>query len=976
MARITVDVTRSLRGAAVPMFLALAAILLTPAAARGDDSPDYSKGFALFDKFGVPDVSTAAYVRLEYPGAWGDAVLPYDYTTSGNAWLLTETRDSRGQPARATFALPDGSVIELHWRPDKDSEDTTDDTTPANPVPPRCYGRWKPAKLDRDIKLVDSFFRNLQRDRFLVTHLGENRAGLLFLFAAQLHRRGDVKTAGRIVETLFQFRPDKKGVIRMAMNRLADGQYETLYRGFRENHDWNAYREGISELAKRYPRGWSKLPGIMELAARIDRRLADPVPVPAVTNGLTPADLTLAADLMTARNVRGAADSGRSETVWVVPESWREGPLPAGDADMAIRARGIEAIPLLMVLSEDGALTEIDARSLPGRRSSYVPDREKDPEVIFRALSRPATRGEVAVTILATLLPEDLTGPSYNRHSDVDIISAARTFHDEYRRAAAEELAVRFMPEDHGTTWRVAKAFLLKKAANQRLPVLEKHLLSDPRILRDSFGSDYIQLSTQVRGDLLAGYVMLRGEEARPLIMDFAARVAKLAADFKKPANYSFEDPKSEREYIERERRDFLAIAENLKALPLGKTHDELLIRQRDLADDHRSSYERGIVVDRLQLMKPADAVACLLQKAVETANPTGRLAMADLATYVLYLNRTFNPKDQPTPNDLKTAGWTNRWNVLITDSSEAGEKSPRRVDEVFLRLNEQLYAREPKSDPRRDSSDRFSDVGDYRMNATGRRAAGIIQAHGALGREFVRQRVVARLAGVPEDKLPAYPGEVPLPENRRAVLKIQLAAVTSREQAAQLIGTLPLDEQGAVPDLLREDPELNRRLLALANAIVEVKVEDPVLLDKFAAWQGREPSPALLRELREHCQTMAKAGQAATFLLARAENFGGCRITMRRSAQLQQDRGSDGNDKKKESDIEGLSGLVCVPGVYGSARWRTAPAPAKPDWRTMRTSNKDSLDVFERAMDDFCGTNAPASAAGVVKFQTQRGAQ
>ena len=142
--------------------------------------PEYAAGFALFDKIGAPNVARATYVSVH--GAWSIGVrniLPYDYETSGNAWLLAESHDAGGRVVSGTFVINGGEIIELQRRADGAAYDP--DEAPAAPT-----GDWTPANLARDVRRVARFFRDLDREPFPDRALDDDTRARLFLFAQQL----------------------------------------------------------------------------------------------------------------------------------------------------------------------------------------------------------------------------------------------------------------------------------------------------------------------------------------------------------------------------------------------------------------------------------------------------------------------------------------------------------------------------------------------------------------------------------------------------------------------------------------------------------------------------------------------------------------------------------------------------------------------------------------------------------------------
>jgi hypothetical protein len=244
-----------------------------------------------------------------------------------------------------------------------------------------------------------------------------------------------------------------------------------------------------------------------------------------------------------------------------------------------------------------------------------------------------------------------------------------------------------------------------------------------------------------------------------------------------------------------------------------------------------------------------------------------------------------------------------------------------------------------------------------------------VIRDYGQRGREMVKKRILARLDGVAEDELPAFPSDRKALSGELLLLRNKLQAARTRSQAVEIFEKLSVYELEYLGEILKSDAELNRRLTSFANAVISVKVTgNDVLQKRIEKWQGSELSAAIIDELRACCLEGVTKSKAYECRVDRAKGFGGCNLTIR---TISSDEMTAGMRKAKESDrgISGISGLVAAEGLYGSARWRTAPKPKKLYWGMLRTSSPDQMYDFEVAVQGICDGSVPASSEGIVRF-------
>ena len=693
---------------------------------------DPNKVFRSFESFKAIDVSKATYVRLTLWGVNIEDMLPYDYRPSGNAWMLEETRNAAGGRVKGTFVLDGSDVVEVLRSEKAQGEAANAWSKSRTMAPPGVYGTWAPALLQADIDLVNRFLRD-GTGRF-----SDPMRGRIMLFTLQLYQRGDGVNAGSILNELCRTGVGQDKVLAAAVNVLADAQYRTAYRGFLVDYDWSALVVRIKDFRARYPQSWQNARATDELLDRIKSRSSGPPPVPSDVNGFDEADLRLAARMAGIRRVRISSPYEIAPVLWLISSSWPAEMAREGDVDLEIRARGMAAIPFLLALFEDGAITEVDVEALCPR--DHAGRFKIRLATSLAALGRPATRGEVAQRIIHEILPDEVTGGQGKPKAGKDLCDAVKAFYEKYRTAADEDLAVLFLPRPNGYFNKTAVDFLMRLAKERRVPALEEFIVSDRRHPDDD-GSLWATIMATQRGDLFMRYAALRGEEVKPVVARFSAWLRAHAESYTKPANVSYGGLDGDQRHVEEVRAKILKVASDVEDLCKDVSLDELLVRRREQRQGQAlpGGYWEMLTA-RIRAIPPSEAMKIILSKAVEIDDPRGRTSMV----YPLYQVLPTNPRKAGEAPSYDGRGldptlYADQWRSLVMDERKPSNEAWGSVSDMFLCAYECLFAGR-----RRDELEK------------------LILDYGVPGREFLRQRVLGRLSGTPESQLPRYPQDAP----------------------------------------------------------------------------------------------------------------------------------------------------------------------------------------------------------------------
>ena len=908
------------------LFLALTAF--SPVVLASETATNPNACFAELSKLGAPDVTKATYVKLDR--CWDidiEDMLDYSFPTSGNAWMLSESRQEGRTPKKASFLINGMELLEFTWRPDGAPPVADPLQLPRSPgsSPQAC---WSKARLSCDIQTTKGFLRWVKNEEFPEIYCKPHVCGRLVLFAQQINQLGKTEDARQIFSELILRLGSQEKVTAAGINAVADAQHYGAYRTFLETYDWSAYRENLKALLAKFKGRWNSEGGIKLLLDAIERRLSKPDQKTSSLEALSPEDRILAAKMLKMRDLRLAPKYGDSSMMWLVPSSWRTDS-QATDPDLLIRSKGLNAIPFLLALKNDEALTECDASTVfqDSNRRFSIREGNEDPNHVFSRIERPATRGEVAIRILREILPKTLTKEAYQ---DDALLEVAKTYYEQRQKATDAEIAIMYLPKDYGWNQQ-ALSFLLEKTQSVRIPEFERFLLQKENM--DHYNFPY---HLEQKALLFAQYVALRGSEVQPLVEKFVQVLRQQSAEYRNPKNTSYGGEEQDKAHVAQGKAKILSLAENVASLQAPSSLEELLARPES------SPYKAQMLTAKFQVMSHSETLGILLRWALKT--PESLNTAHTLIRSVLI-------EDRHGPlTDVKPTEYAAEWNAVISKSQD------------FLKDYEILFASPLANPPRINRLESW----DRSQSSVENVVKDLCAEHGPLATQLIKQRVEARLAGTAEEHLPKYPCDRPFSATEIAGLTSKFAGATSRETAQEIVSKLSIYEHEALPTFLLNNPELNARLLKYNRVITAVNLpeQETKLHEKFSPLINTDLTLEILRSLETLVKTEGEAGRGITGIVSSKKNFAGCEISVKRFQLVDQEG--------KPQKLCGYAGFVCGFGVYAQAVWRITTLPKKIWWYTIQTSEPMDLAAFDKALLQFIGTGIPASKESFIRFMAK----
>ena len=532
---------------------ALAAVLLLAGAVAAQERAPagFSEGLERLAALGLPPMKGAEWVRMPSDAPVENFTESYEFRDMGvkprgGAWKLPgdpaqmigfgtagriPVKGAAAEKAAEPKAAEELNVLQKALRNYSASKEKEAGANPSPPKPP-------PDLAEADVKLMtdalakDAVRKELQEN---LGHRGYALPGRLLIFSAQLHAAGKTGPAERLAAAVFDLAPDKAAVVDAAISHFAETEYAAATAAFFENKDWAAYEKALKDLLAKYPRGWEQAGAVAMLVVPLEKRVrGEKPPKPALPGiELKPEALTALDEMLGVPEAASASDEEFARAHGIdlseIPEQQRARyvamlrrnatPLiwlltkpPEGkDPAAKLRAMGMDGLIALAAAATDGTLVPAPRGEGDSRYYSYGGDRS--PEEIaretFSRMTRPATRGELAIAILKEVIPAE---ENYGDEMDAETLQAvAVDFWKQHREKSAIELAGVYIAGESGTHRTMAAHFL----ATHSEPAA--HAAFETAVLSSGEPAEFTSL--------VEGYLDARKEAGKPFFDAYARQL-------------------------------------------------------------------------------------------------------------------------------------------------------------------------------------------------------------------------------------------------------------------------------------------------------------------------------------------------------------------------------------------------------------------------------------------------------------------
>lgn len=585
----------------------LASFLVFATGARCQNAAqDFSKGFEMLAAIGMPPLDAEAkWARVLDPDMLDYQLRNLTKSIKGNGWIV---RGKDGVLRKFTLGGMAGAEMEKGAK-EPQAQD-----------------------LEKDVESIIAAMRkaaekldpNERSSSFSSSRQSGNQTFLLF--AAQLHQTGRKDLAGRLAHAVFALYPTREAAVDEAVDHIAEHFHQQAVAAFYKSGDWSVYHRELAALAGRFPRGWRNLGAVRMMLPQLARQAkGETAPEPALAGAtLDPQALAIMREMMRPPERADQEDTKKTDglparirqrmmmmrsmghgydesefqqPLWLVSEADKDDKQPRS------RLAGLRmaAVPVLAALVADPFFTHVP-NSSSGR--SYFTSRESDEERILRSyqsMARPATRGEIAMRMLALTLPDP--EDDLNEADAETIRNLAMDFWKAHRNATREELAAVFLKDGSSQQATTAAEVLAASTNPEAHKIFETHVLAaDPAI------GLYRSVQTYLKARKLTG-------------KSFLEQYAKLVRQQNTDAG---DDQQNEHYWMIKEEGGVEKILKQLQALVVGDSPRKRVMRivgedQKTAATSIRSLMESMSDVD------PKEQLMALLAGANATKNEAVR---------------------------------------------------------------------------------------------------------------------------------------------------------------------------------------------------------------------------------------------------------------------------------------------------------------------------------------------------------------
>ena len=941
------------------------------------DTPgfDFSGGISRLESFGFPDAANAQFVKLDFSPDVKTSLNLYSAPLEDTAWLLPE-KSKDGQNAVTERFIIYGVRTENLGRQ-------------ISSTLSRARKRFRPADPDYETEYILYFLKQSAKQKYI----DDDFLVRAFVFALHLYQRGDKKDAGKIFREITSFQKDNRVILVRILNELAFAQYDSVYRKFLKNHNWREFHDSLQQIISKFGAVWSAHGYMKKLLARTELNADGGTAEYSGIAKLPSAEQKLAGKMLQIktiihhnipyRNNSFFSESANDQVLpWLLPEF-----LPAEIRNkidpvvLEIRKMGLRAIPFLVSLLEDKeSLTTLDFNII---NNTYSPPFFTDDDDIN---NRPATRGELAKYLLYTMLLKE-EDESDSEETVAMLPETAMEFYKKYNGKPRSVLTLEYLKRN-AETQRFEIA-LLKEAHKRQIPELEKFLVNICSVENHTV-KQLRRISAwdlTARAAFLAAYSAARGKRTA-LLKDMADNITELAEALyhvdtakqtgKDKTSKEKENKKNKSLFIEdkNERADMhlqyqkdsynslTKLAARIRTFNPETDMNRLFADFPDKEDADRDYFLIQFLGYRLQMMKPEKAEQVLLDALAKEKSIIRKEGIFSLLQEMLSYAVSQGEKiSHATNRDL--------WIKLLDDTSRfSGGR--RTFAESAAKLYEISFS-----------------AGNFRKK---KMIACYTQIpsepemllrgfYGPEGVEFVKNRIIRKLAGTPENELPPYPSQKEFTDKQFSELAEKLENAESQEELRKTVDSLSIYELFHLKELLGRKGKLNSKLLKLSGIVSEIDVKtDDDSVARFKAWKGKPVTPELVKLMSEYTRSHLGDNKCVDCRLVILPCFRGFRIEVTRKLPDERYdpnsyayRNREPGEKFPEDDkpAETMKGIVFEGDIYASAILKYPPGD-QGGQRIQELYSSVIRPYFDENVKKFvAGTKRNAAARGMLRFTT-----
>lgn len=485
---------------------------LTLSPPRHTSAQDFSKGFEMLVKLGLPDTKGWKYVEGERPDRFSQQI--EGWKRSGHYWIETEA-DADG----IRRMTDDGLNLSAMVLPDRENPEKTREqmrSLQSKGLQPR----WQESPREKEgdeaadaaglMEALKAEFEKGERSRGSRALQDKQTLASLFFHAAHWHRRGYEKEAAELVNLIMEKLPRKAALLESAIAAIANHRQQQASNRFGASQDWAAYQAELEGILTNFPRSWPERPLTVRLVEKLKARAAGG-DTPVKSDGVFPLTAEQVAWWENYGKPKESAEEtmmygGYGNDISMLGQAWMETLFPKSDAEQDSAnldyqteqarnlgfdvANGWNWLEVMAAGLGDETLVPTNAWDYSYSRSYSWGDLDEEPaelegeelEDAWRSLARPRSRDEIARSFLKGIVPqpEDSDYEWWETAEAGEIVEVVKTWRDKMAGKSGNEIAELYFEEGDENWKERAAAVKVRIGSEEEVAELAEMVLAAP----------------------------------------------------------------------------------------------------------------------------------------------------------------------------------------------------------------------------------------------------------------------------------------------------------------------------------------------------------------------------------------------------------------------------------------------------------------------------------------------------------------
>ena len=443
---------------------------------------DFSDAVEKLVALNFADTKGADYIKISTGSNHGQlplSSLQNPPKLSGNAWF----KNDKTSPKTGTIFLGYGQQAPF----------TVITKNSSQPFQPFQAGqpissKTQPADLKKDLTALLKWLVDLETNEDDASRRSDadiRHTAPILAFAVMAHRSGHKESANAIIQKLLTSINSPEKIIDSLISKIADQELSSASAKLTQGADWKSYYATLQKIDQTYQRGWDKHPGLQLLLPKAKLRADGDLSAVPKLAGITFSDEAITELQATLSTPVLPATSYLENPLWLLNKK------PAQSNSKSpfnqLTTLGMDGFIALISLLDDDTLViqgTANQRDYYYSSNNYFNSYSDDPEEIaysaYASMTRPKTRGELAINFIQPYF-EKADNDSYNSSSEPDIAalkSQALAWYKAHKEDTPITLAKYFLQNGEEKMMTGTAAHLIFLESDEANQLIEKTILS------------------------------------------------------------------------------------------------------------------------------------------------------------------------------------------------------------------------------------------------------------------------------------------------------------------------------------------------------------------------------------------------------------------------------------------------------------------------------------------------------------------